>query len=499
MTANSATSISEPDKIRDMASYASRPYLEVDRPDWIRAIVFLLSLAMMGLSFPLGYLLVPVLLIDSFRKNRYDFVIQWTMLCGGYAIISENNLPFKLEDVAMILSVIGLFIYRKPPLVRKIVGAFLLYAASLLILAMFSDERMMVQIRVLRPWLAFVYFIIPLMVFSGQEFDMHQFMRKAAVYALILCAFYVIDGFVLGGHILIPNSFQTNYYGERVYSTWTNPFIIGFGAFPRKYPPGLFLLTLIVLPLGRYYKLRWYQWLLIGGALMASKTFTMIMAFVIGYMAFMPNIGRKMQYALIGVILLGGGYAVDSALPVTDNGESTLRIKSSVDQLTALDEAQDEEDISKAGSGRIGQAIPKFELMYHYNKQWTGLGFLHPEYTTNTKYIIINEFYSDIERNEEVATGIEIIPLQVMLSVGYIGLVIHLLFYISLYVMIRRLKYSIYFLSVEVCVFILGIGGFSGWIGPMGLFLMALAFSAVLLANRDTVWGDEAKKLSQKQ
>ena len=258
-------------------------------------------------------------------------------------------------------------------------------------------------------------------------------------------------------------------------------------------------MALIVMPLSRYYRFRWYQWLLVIGALLASKTFTIIVGLLFGYMVFQPNIGKKLGYAIFGLVLLTVGYAVDSSLPINpDNDNSTLRIKSSIDQIFALDEVQNDEDLAEAGSGRIGQALPKFELMYHYGKEWTGIGFLHPELTKMTKYIIINEYYTDIERNQEVATGIEVLPLQVFLTVGYIGLIIHFAFYIYLYVVIRRLRYSIYFLAVEVVNFIFGLGGFAGWTQPMGLYLMALAMAAVLLANRETVW-PQYKKLRENE
>lgn len=493
------TDSAEAIKAAEVAEATRRPYVELPSRDWGLAIFFLLGMSMIGLRFPLGYLLVPGLMIWSWRKSRIDFIIQTTILCGSYALVGEHSFPVKMEDVALAISILGIFIYRKPSLVSKIVVAWALYAFVLLFLAMFSDETMLIQIRIIRPWLAFIFFIIPLMCFAGQKFDIKLFFKKLVPYCLTLCAFYILDGFVISGHIFIPHSYiflanDTSYEP----SFWA-PAIEAFGTFPRKYPPGLFLMALIVMPLSRYYRFRWYQWLLVIGALLAAKTFTVIVALLFGYMVFQPNIGKKLGYAIFGLVLLTVGYAVDSTLPINpDNDNSTLRIKSSIDQIFALDEAQNDEDLAEAGSGRIGQALPKFELMYHYGKEWTGIGFLHPELTKMTKYIIINEYYTDIERNQEVATGIEVLPLQVFLTVGYIGLIIHFAFYIYLYVVIRRLRYSIYFLAVEVVNFIFGLGGFAGWTQPMGLYLMALAMAAVLLANRETVW-PQYKKLRENE
>ena len=466
-------------------SPTKKPYLHVERRHWLNALIFLLCMSMMGLQFPPAYLFVPVILIRSLTKDRYDAAIQLTIFFGGYALIGKETLPVKTEDIMLLFSLVSVFIYRKPPLVRKILFGLLLYAAAIIILASFSDESMSVQIRLIRYYLGFIYFIVPLMLFAGCEFDMEEFLRRLFPYVIIVCAFYIIDGYVLCAHILIPNSYIA---GEGV-STFNDPIYYGFGNFPRKYPPGLFLFGLIIWPIANRYRIRWYHWVIIFVALMASRTFTLILAIALCFMLFQPRIKRLLSYTIAAVVLLTIGYMVDSTMPLNpESEESTLRIKSSLDQIFDLDEAQDDEDLAEAGSGRIGQALPKLELLYKYDKQWTGLGFLHPELTKNTKYIIENEYYSDIEKNIEVATGIEISPLQVFLTIGYIGLIIHIAFFIWLYLVIRKLKYSKYYLSVMVFVFIVGLGGTMGWNQYTGLLLMGLTYSAVLLANKNEVW-----------
>lgn len=460
--------------------------LVIGRDQWWRALLFLLSMSLMGLKFPLGYLLVPICLISAWRSNKYDFIIQLTFFVGGYAfIVGEYTFPFKTEDVAIGVSLIGVLVYRKPVIVKKALVALGLYALITLFLATFSDESMSVQIRTWRYWFCFIYFIVPLMVFAGRDFQIKELFRRLFPYVFVVCAFYALDAFIINGHILIPNSFVWG-GGE---STWNNPILYGMGYFPRKYPPGLYWIVLLIIPITRYYKLKPWQWLLLGVAVISTRTFTLILTVVVGLMVFQPKKGRLFGYGIAFVILLSVGYAVDSSLPVNpSNNESMLRIKSSIDQIIDLGEAQDDEDLSEAGSGRFAQAIPKFELLYGYNKQWTGLGYLHPTLTTNTKYIIINEFYTDIERNVEVATGIEIMPLQVFLTVGYLGLIVHFAFFIYMWILVRRLRYSIYFGSVLLLTFILGLSGFSGWVTGMCLFLNALAFAAVLMANRDVLW-----------
>lgn len=472
--------------VKSVATDAKKPYIQVERRHWINALIFLLCMSMMGLKFPPAYLFVPLILIRSLRKDRYDAAIQLTIFFGGYALIGENTLPFKADDVMLLASLVGIAAYRKPPLVRKVLFGLLLYAAAIIILATYSEERMSVQIRLIRYYLGFIYFIVPLMLFAGREFNFEEFLRRLFPYVMIVCSFYVIDGYVLCAHILIPKS---HIIGGGV-STFNDPTYYGFGNFPRKYPPGLFLIGLVIWPIANYYRIRWYHWLLILGALLASRTFMVILATALCIMFFQPKVKRVLGYTLIFTVLLTIGYIADSTMPIDPvSEESTLRIKSSLDQLFVLDEAQDDEDLSEAGSGRIGQALPKLELLYKYDKQWTGLGFLHPELTKNTKYIIENEYYIDVEKSIEVATGIEISVLQIFLTIGYIGLIIHIVFFIWLYVVIRKLKYSKYYLSVMVYVFIVGFGGTMGWDQTTGLLLMGLTYATVLLANKDEVWG----------
>lgn len=166
------------------------------------------------------------------------------------------------------------------------------------------------------------------------------------------------------------------------------------------------------------------------------------------------------------------------------DSSSFFRIKSSIEQIQAVREAQDDEDIAEFGSGRIAEALPKLEMVNHYNRNWTGLGFIHPQLTTNTKYIINNEYYKDQSENEEAATGIEIEFLQVYITVGYLGLIAYFLFFGSTYAMIRKYRYSRYYLSVLIIVFWFSLGGFTGFTMSHGQIILGLAFAATLLAQR---------------
>lgn len=460
------------------ATYQQRQPLELTWSDYRWPLIFLVSMSMMGLKFPLGYLLVPIILISSFRRDRYDFVIMLSLFFGGFGLIGENTLPIKAWDIGFVVSVIGVIVLKKTLFEKKVVWMTLIYGASLVFLATFSEESMIVQIRTIRNYLFFLYFIVPIIVFRGQKFDIRVFFIRLIPFIIILFCFYVLDCYIFNGHIMLP----CTYIWDGSESVFYSPFYYGFGYFPRIYPPGLFPAVLAVYPLARFYKLYGWQWILSLLVLGATKTFTVISGLIAEYVIAMPDVKRTLRYAAFAFGFIGVVYLIDSVLPMHgDNQESTFRIYSSVRQIVDIGAAQDDEDLAELGSGRLGQAFPKFELIDEMGKQATGLGFLHAELTTNPKYIIDNPFYSDISRAEEVATGIEVEPLQVYLSAGYIGLIIHFVYIFLTYYFVRKFRYSFYYVTVLFALFWFGLGGFAPLNAHDGLILCSLAFSVVYL------------------
>ena len=466
----------------------AKEQLSISRHEWGWPLLFLISMSMVGLQFPLGYLFLPVILIRSFKKDRYDFLIQITLFFGGYALLGEEDLFVKPEDIGLMFSLIGLFICRKNIVLRRITYVMLLYAFAIIILAITSDELMSVQIRRMRTYMMFFYVFVPLMVFANKEFNICIFFKKLFPYLLVLCWFYIIDGYIFSGYILLPNTYlwTEDNLAPKVLSSINNLLWYPFsGYFPRKYPQGLFIVALCVFPALKYYKLSWKQWVVFVLALSATRTMSIMFGLILSILIFQGHIKKILKYTFIALILLFVIYGIDVATG------GFLRVQSTFDQFVALDVAQDEEDISEFGSGRLAQAIPKFEELYDLDREWLGLGFLHPELTKDPKFWIKNELYSNIEYAEEVATNIEIGPLQVILDIGYIGLLIHILFFISLYFIIQKYRYANYYITVLVVNFLFGLGGFAGWYQTQGLLLIALSLSVILLENR-------INKLSQK-
>ena len=85
----------------------------ISQRDWLYSLFFLLSMSLFGLRFPLGYVLIPIILINSLVKNKYDFIIQFILFTVGFGFIDTSSLPFKFEDLLLLLSFASIIIVRK--------------------------------------------------------------------------------------------------------------------------------------------------------------------------------------------------------------------------------------------------------------------------------------------------------------------------------------------------------------------------------------------------
>ena len=458
-----------------------RPYPVFTKEDWGWSLAFLLSMALVGLQiFPMIFMALFIM-INRMMNNRHEFIIQLTIFFGGYALTDADTMHFKADDIALVLSFIFYFIFRKPPVVIRTFHLYLTFLIGLLVLASFSEESFSVQLYSFRYYIYFIYFMIPVTIFIGHDFNINEFFRKLLVYALVLCSFYAIDAFILSGNFLIPRSFTFIGIDSKLWDPFIKPFSF---IFFRKNPPGLYILLLCVYPITRVYRLKTIHWLIFAIGIISTKTFTLITGLILLYILLQGSFLRVLKLSGIMVSLFVLTYVVDGFLPInTINRESTFRIKSSIDQIIELTRSVDIECISKFGSGRAAQIIPKFEFLYQQHKEWTGLGFLHPDRTKNTKYMIHNDLYENVALSDELATGVENAQAQTILTIGYIGFIFQLLFYLSLWYIIRRRKYATYYLSTLLGVYWLGMAGLCHIQSPQGLGILALAYAAVIMSG----------------
>lgn len=429
-------------------------------------------LSLLGLSFyPIALVLI-MWFVWLWRKDRYFFTVEAMLLIGGMGLISHNSLPFRISDLCLPLSLLAMFIYRKSPQIKRVTLAMIAYFAVVIIIASTSLESMSVQFFRMRSYFIFMVFYIPLLIFANRKFEWQKFLEALAAHALVICGFYIIDTYIIGGYILVPDT-----HSGGVDSSFFAPYYSVIGI--RHWPQGLYILVPLI-PALNYGKLRlsWVHWVLIVGALISSKTNTLLFALIICWVFFRPQLKKVVLYSGVAAVLLVGAYYLDNA---TGN---SLRIAENFDQFSALEAAQDDEDLAEFGTGRMAQILPKWELMTDMHRLHLGLGFLHPQLSTNPKFQIRNEYYSDISQADEVATEVEVTQVQTILDIGFLGLLAQTVFFFGIYFIFRRAPEAKYYLCTAVGNSILGIGGFAGFTTIHGLTLLAFILGAVLCANK---------------
>lgn len=461
---------------------AAKPYLSLERGWWRTPLLFMLSLDMVGLELWPALAISILFLAHAWRHDRYDFMIMLIYLFGGFGLYLVIDLPIWIPDIVLFVSILLWFIYRKPPILKKTLVALCVLTLFMFIISFLSVESLSIQIFMMRKYWYIFCLIVPFAIFSGKEFCLDTFIRRLFPYVILTAIFYILDGFIICGHILIA---KDSINGSTFYDPAFHPLS---GNFYRIYPAGIYLYILIFIPILRNYRLHWWQWALLAGSFAASQTFTVMLAFVAVFVLLQGSIRKILIWSLMGIVFLTGLYFVDGMLPTQLRGEvvqSRLRIKSSIDQFALFYNAVDPEDIAEFGSGRMAQVIPKVETVEREHRELIGLGFLHPNRTTLNQYIIDNEYYTDIEKAEEVTAFTEISQVNIFLNMGWSGIVVITSFFLYLYYLIRKLKYSYLFFSNLVFSFFCGLGGYATINMPDGAILLAVSFAIPILAERD--------------
>lgn len=466
---------------------AERPgkqYFSASANEWLWGVIYMLSLTLTGLAMPLGNLLVVLCLIREYQRDRSGFLFMLLLAVGDYAISAPKyQWGVNASYLIAIVSVIGFCIIRKTPVIKKTIVAFTAYVVVVSFIAFgFGAELMTYQWKPMTGFFAFCFFVIPLLVFYDKEtFDIHAFWKKGFILMLIMSVFYIIDGYILCGWVMVPCSF-IDYDADP--STWLHPYTRGFLAeATRKYPPGIYAYALLIYPLARYYKLRWYHWLMVIGALMASRTSSTMFAWIIGFVLAQGSLKKYGRYLIIAIVGVSALYFVDDAMGYDENDYSTLRVAYMINQLTDLTNVEDDEDLSEAGTGRMAQAIPAVEMTFANDREWTGYGFVNP-LTDNPDL----QMYCDLIENPllrvRAVNDVEITPVRVFVSLGWIGLAVWFIFVFGVYRIIRHLKMAGYYLNVAIILMIYGVGGFDSWFTAPGVLIGGLAYGIVLLLNK---------------
>lgn len=461
----------------------SRPYLTALPGSWPWTVAFMLSLAAFGLSFYPAVLPLIFIMARSWRHSRYDFLIQLVLVIGGYGFLDPSSTVINLGYLALPLGVFCAFVLRKSPVMKKLVAAWCVYALILLALVIYNDESFRIQKKIYVLYLAFIFFMVPPAVFAGRKFSYNDFVRTLFPYVFTCCVFYILDAFVICGYLFVPKTFSWSGVSTFDSLNWM-PLS---GNFIRKYPPGLYIMCLLILPLARQYRLRLWQWAVVVLSIGATQTFTFMASLVVIYLCFQPSVRKAVTYMSIALAAGLALYIVDGAMGSYNyNGDyvTPMRIYSSVQQFVDVSEAADDVDLAEFGSGRLAQAIPNLELLYKLGYQWHGLGFLDKFETDCPKYIVDSEYVNDWSYNLFVAGDIEIVVLRVFVAIGWIGLFVHILYFVYNFWVIRRMKHSLYFLSVLLFFVLMGMGGFEGLVTCQGQMLAAVAIAVPILSAK---------------
>ncbi len=94
------------------------------------------------------------------------------------------------------------------------------------------------------------------------------------------------------------------------------------------------------------------------------------------------------KYAIIGIATGTVLYFIDGSMAYVNDDYRTIapiRLYSSVNQISEVAEAIDDEDIAEFGPGPTAPPPPNPELPPHPGYQWRGFGFLDKYETDNPK------------------------------------------------------------------------------------------------------------------
>lgn len=459
----------------EKAPRPKKELLKAPLATWMWSLGFLLSLSLTGLSFYPALIFTGFILLNRFFKDRYDFLIMVAIFASSPGFIPSKIIGFNPIDPLIALACVGMLFYRKNLMVKKVTLCVFAYILFLLLMSTMSDETLAIQMLTLRQYASVILFILPLWLFANRDFDALRFFRHVLVYLFWICLFYAIDGFVFSGWVLLPGTFSYNETFSTFWDIHWSPFTTYF---PRKYPSAMFIVILSAYPLARYYRLRWWQWAVIAVAFAATRTMTVIGAFVITYVTFQGRFLQFAKYCVLAAIGVTALYFIDSSTG------GFIRVASTIDQLTSVSATGDSDDLAEFGTGRMGQILPKYEALVDQNCLLQGFGFIHPTKTTLPRYQVHNEYYSDITLADENAAYVEVTQFNAILHTGIIGLIVQTVFYVYLYFLLKPGKLAQFYLSALLMVSIMGVGGFAGLTQSDGVLYVAVALGTALLDAR---------------
>lgn len=456
-----------------------KKYFAATNDEWLLALAFLTSLSLVGLGLYIFYIAVFFLLIFSFIRKREAFVVQLFILSTYSGFVNDTQFPVKWCDILLCISFILLIVYQYNNRINKINIILFLYFFGILLIAFASSESIWLQLRMMRYYFMPFCYLIPLVLLhKNPDISFLETGRFVILYSVLIALFYMLDGFVLNGHVLLPN---TPVDGEMGISRWDDLYWIPFSTyFPRKYPQGLFIFIPASYFVVRYYRLAPIYWIVIAASFVAMRTMTVIAGIICSYVCSMTSALKAKRLSLTLMIVFIPLYFIDK-----DTGEF-MRVSSTVDQFLTLKDAidtQDVETLAAFASGRLAQAYPKWELLQSTGHTLTGFGFIHPERSARIDLLNHNRLYIDQDKDTalELPVDVEITQFQTLLNIGILGLIFQIVIFVLLAIFVLRyFTNGRLFLASLVGISVCGLGGFAGLTTPYTLWLAFTLALAVL-------------------
>ena len=282
-----------------VAQTDKRVPLRLSPDEWIWPAVFMLGMTMVGLCFPLGYVVVLVAMLRSFHKSRYDFVIMLTIYAGGYSLALTEE-TFMTRGVVLLISIVAIFNIEKSAVVKRVLWGMLILFLIFSFFALRGVVGYFSQISPMLNRLSMIWFVVPLWAFRNQEFEIKEFFRRTVPYSMIVCIYYFLDAAVMGDQFFLP---RDPMYSQEFKPTFYNLRLHMFSfAFARRWQPALYLLILSLYPAMRYYKLPVWMWAAVLVAMYIVRTFSVIMGFLVAALSLSRRRGQILKYIIIAAV-----------------------------------------------------------------------------------------------------------------------------------------------------------------------------------------------------
>ncbi len=85
----------------------------------------MITVGLFGLLFYPAFLVAVVFLLYQWRHDRYNFLIMFTLLWGGFGLGPHHDMPLSFP--ALLTAMALWFVMRKPPILKKTLVVLLVY------------------------------------------------------------------------------------------------------------------------------------------------------------------------------------------------------------------------------------------------------------------------------------------------------------------------------------------------------------------------------------